>query len=96
MYMKIYKTEGQIMVAVCDKSLIGRTFQEGELVLRVTEKFYKGISATEDEVSAALARATIANLVGEMTVACAVEGGYVDPELVLVIDGVPHAQMVRI
>lgn len=96
MYMKIYETEGQIMVAVCDKSLIGRTFQEGEIVLRVTEEFYKGFSATEDEVSAALDRATIANLVGEMTVACAVEGGHVDPEQVLVIDGVPHAQMVRI
>ena len=42
-----------------------------------------------------LKNATIANLVGNKTVQCAINMGLVDPKCVLRIKGVPHAQIVK-
>ena len=96
MYMKKYDAEMKIMVAVCDTEIIGKIFREGDLVLKLEEGFYKGDEASEKEVKEALSGATIANIAGEKSVACAVTCGCIDPENVIFIKGVPHAQMVRI
>ncbi len=96
MYMKKYDTEGQLIVAVCDNDIIGKKFKEGELVLKLDEGFYKGDDVWEDEVKAALSDATIANIAGEKSIACAVECGCIDPDNIIFIQGIPHAQMVKI
>lgn len=96
MYMKKYETEGQVMVAICDKNIIGKRFKEGELVLKLDNGFYKGSEASEREVKEALSSATIANISGERAVACAVDCGCIDSDAVIFIEGIPHAQMVRI
>ncbi len=96
MYMKKYDTEGQIIVAVCDKDIIGKKFREGELVLKLEEAFYKGNETCNEEVKEALMEATIANLSGKKSIACAVDCGCIDPDTVVFIEGIPHAQMVRI
>jgi len=96
MYMKKYDTEGQVIVAVCDKDILGKRFREGELVLKLEEGFYKGDEAGEEEVKEALAIATIANVAGEKSIACAVECGCIDPSTIIRIEGIPHAQMVQI
>ena len=94
MYLKSYSVNKEILVAVCDSELIGRTFREGELHLSVNEDFFKGRPADEHEVKKALEEATIANLVGEQSVACGIDTGVVDEHCVITIDGIPHAQMV--
>ena len=94
MYLKSYSVNKEILVAVCDSELLGRTFSEGELRLSVNEKFFKGHLANERDVRKALQDATIANLVGERSVACGITNGIVDENCVITIDGVPHAQMV--
>ncbi len=96
MYMKKYDTEQQIMVAVCDRNIIGKKFKEGELILKLEENFYKGDEVSDQEVKEALLSATIANIAGEKAVACAVACGCIDPETVIFIESIPHAQMVRI
>ena len=96
MYMKKYETERQLIVAVCDKDIIGKKFQEGELTLKLEPSFYKGQDASESEIKEALLCATIANIAGEKAIACAVECGCVEPDTVIFIEGIPHAQMIRI
>ncbi len=96
MYMRKYETEGQVIVAVCDKDIIGKKFKEGELVLKLDEGFYRGSEACEDEVKEALLCATIANIAGEKAITCAVDCGCIDTENIIFIQGIPHAQMVRI
>ncbi len=96
MYMKKYDTEGQLIVAVCDKNIIGKKFKEGILVLKLDECFYKGDEASQDEVKEALSSATMANIAGEKSIACAVECGCIDPDAIIFIEGIPHAQMVHI
>jgi hypothetical protein len=94
MYLKSYSVNREILVTVCDSELIGRTFCEGDLHLSVNADFFKGQPADEIEVKKALQVATIANLVGERSVACGIDSGIVDEHSVITVDGVPHAQMV--
>jgi len=96
MYMKKYDVELQTMVAVCDKNIVGKKFKEGDLVLKLEENFYKGAEVSEKDVKEALSSATIANIAGKKSIACAVDCGCIDPDIIIFIEGVPHAQMVRI
>jgi hypothetical protein len=96
MYMKKYDTEGHVIVAVCDKNIIGKKFKDGKLVLKLDSSFYKGDEVNKTEVKDALSSATIANIAGEKAIACAVECGCIDPDAVIFIEGIPHAQMIRI
>jgi len=96
MFMKKYETDGHFIVAVCDKDILGKKYREGALCLKLDEGFYKGEEACENEVKEALERATIANIAGVRSIACAVGCGVIDPESVIFIEGIPHAQMVQI
>jgi len=96
MYMKRYDTDGHMIVAVCDCNILGKKFKEGKLVLKLDESFYKGEKVGDNDVKEALTCATIANIAGERSIACAVECGCIEPDTVIYIDGIPHAQMVKI
>ncbi|MCE8422654.1 MAG: DUF424 family protein [Candidatus Methanoperedens sp.] len=96
MYLKKHETEGKVIVAVCDKAILGKEFREGKLVLRLDERFYKGDEACEDTVKEALICAAIANVSGERSVACAIACECIDPDAIIYIEGIPHAQMVRL
>ncbi len=94
-YVKIYRVQGEILLAACDENLLGKTFREGELKLEVKERFYKGELRDIEDLERLLEEATIANLVGEKCVSKAIELGYVSEDRVLYIQGVPHAQMAK-
>lgn len=96
MYMKKYSTDEHVIVAVCDKNIVGKKFREGELVLKLEESFYKGDEVCEKDVKEALSCATIANIAGRRAVACAVDCRCIDPDTVIIVEGIPHAQMVRL
>ena len=84
-----------LLIAACDDELLGKTIEEGEIRLDVSERFYGGEKMDRRILMEVLAIATIGNLVGKETVDAAIEAGFVDPECVLWVKGVPHAQMVR-
>ena len=94
-YAKVYRLEGEMMVAACDRTLRGKTFEDGRLVLDVKKEFYGDEIFGREGISPLLKEATIANLVGEEIIAHAVKLGIVEMDHVLWVDGVPHAQMVR-
>lgn len=89
------KTDEGLLVAVCDDDVLGETFEDGEISLHVSEEFYGGEEADEQAIADSLARATVANLVGEQTVELAVEQGFVDEENVLDVESTRHAQFLR-
>lgn len=93
--LKITSIGKEILLAACDEELVGQTFRDGMLKIDVKESFYKGEPADCLELSSALKKATIANLVGEQTVRCAIECGAIDKNNVIYIKNIPHAQMVR-
>uniref|UniRef100_A0A7C2SD21 DUF424 domain-containing protein n=1 Tax=Archaeoglobus fulgidus TaxID=2234 RepID=A0A7C2SD21_ARCFL len=94
--MRVYRVRGEVLVAVCDSDIVGKTFREGDLKLEVKESFYGDEEVGEEEVKRALRNATIANITGSKAVNLAVKVGIIDKSKILYIDGCPHAQMVVI
>lgn len=92
MYLKIHKAEGRSIVAVADKELIGKTFEENNLHLEVTERFYKGEEKTEEEIVKILKDATNVNLIGKKTIDAALKAGIISKENIITIQKIPHAQ----
>lgn len=84
------------MLAACDVELLGKTLKEGKIVFHVNEKFYKGTKVTVEEAVELMKQCTIVNMVGKKIVKKAIEAGLVHPEAVLLIEGIPHAQIVRL
>jgi len=93
--VKVYRQGPEMVVAACDADIVGKTFRSDDLKIHVSEGFYKGDDGDEDMLVNRLEMATIVNLVGKRTVEIAIKHGFVDPECVLEIGGVPHAQMAR-
>ncbi|WP_226022713.1 DUF424 domain-containing protein [Halomicrobium salinisoli] len=87
------ETEEGLLVSVCDPDVMGETFENGKVSLTVDEEFYGGEEADEQAVVESLAKCTTANLVGEESVALAIEHGFVDEENVLDLGGTRHAQL---
>ena len=94
--LKVYRVKGEIVVAVCDSEIVGKTFREGDLKIEVKESFYGDKEVDEEEVTKALRIATIANITGKRAVQLAIEMGIIDRENVLKIGECWHAQMVVI
>jgi uncharacterized protein len=96
MLVKIHVMEDKEVISVCDSNLIGKTFTEGELELKVSEQFYKGEEKTEEEVSELMKEATNLNLVGEESIKLAEKIGILEKDNVIVIGGISHAQLFQI
>ena len=96
MYIKIYKNGEHVLVAACDKEVLGKTLKHGNTVVEISRAFYEGEYVSEREFKKALEEATTANLFGEKTVKFAIKCGLIDPDSVITIDGVPHAQIFRV
>lgn len=94
-YAKIYRVQNEIMLAACDENVYGLTFEDDKMRLKVSKAFYGEELVDGSDITALLNNATIANLVGEDIVEHAIEIGLVDPNNVIEVEGVPHAQMAR-
>ncbi len=94
-YMNLKKSGRNVLLAICDAELLGRTLREGKIVFRIKEEFYRGAKVNVDEAIGMINNANIVNMVGKNVVKRAIGKGYVHPEAVLNIEGVPHAQIVK-
>ena len=93
--IKVYNQGGDVLIGACDEELLGKKFSEGKFHLDVCHRFYDGRRITIETLKEYLEIATIANLVGEKAVQCAIKMGLIDPDCIIRIQGIPHAQMVR-
>ena len=85
----------ELVLAAADKELLDSTLKEGEIRLEVSCDFYKGQDASEEMLVNRLGICTVANLVGKETVEVAMKHGFVSVDCVMLIEGIPHAQMVK-
>ena len=82
-YVNLKKIGRNVLLAICDIELLGRTLREGKIV-------------SIEEAMGMIENSTIVNMVGRNCVEKAIAKGYVHPEAVLHIEGVPHAQIVKL
>ncbi len=95
-FVNIRRWGGHILLAICDAEILGKTFREEGIVFTVHEEFYKGLKMDVDEAVKLVDQSTIVNMVGQNIVTKAMERGFVHPEAILNISGVPHAQIVKV
>jgi len=94
-YVNLKKVGRNVLLAICDCEVLGRTLQEGKIVFHVKNEFYNGGKVSVEEAVSMIENSTIVNMVGKNCVEKAIAKGYVHPEAVLRIEGVPHAQIVK-
>lgn len=94
--MNLKKIGRNVILAICDAEILGKTLRDGKIVFCVKEDFYKGARVNIEEAVSMIQNCTIVNMVGKNVVKKAIEQGHVHPEAVLNIEGVPHAQIVKI
>ena len=85
-----------MLLAICDSDLLGKTLKEGKIVFHVKDEFYNGGKVSLEEAVNMIENSTIVNLVGKNCIEKAILKGYIHPEAVLQISGVPHAQIVKL
>ncbi len=93
--IRIFKTAGHIVLAVCDKELLGKEFKEGDKLLRIGS-FYAGENCDENKLKEIAKEATIINAVGEKAIKVLESMGLVHPEAIIKIKNIPHVQIIRL
>ncbi|MCJ7469209.1 DUF424 family protein [Candidatus Bathyarchaeota archaeon] len=94
-YMNLKKVGTNVLLSICDCEILGKTLREGKIVFQVKKDFYRGSRVDVEEAVSMIDNSTIVNMIGKNVVKRAIEKGYVHPEAVLHIEGVPHAQIVK-
>ena len=94
--MNIKRIGRNVLLAICDAEILGRTLREGNIVFCVKEEFYKGARVNIEEAVSMIENSNIVNMIGRNVVNKAIKKGYVHPEAVLDIEGIPHAQIVKL
>ncbi len=94
MFVNIIKSYRDV-VAICDKELIGKKFEEGKFQLDVKENFFRGKEVSMCEVCEIMrdmkSEDATFNIVGEKTVGIAIETGLITEDAVGKIAGIPFA-----
>ncbi len=94
-YFNLKKEGNNVLLAICDEELLGKTLREGKIVFKISEDFYKGKKISVDQAVSMIENSTSINLIGNECVKKAIENGYVHPGAVLKIEGISHAQIMK-
>ncbi|MHA1409287.1 MAG: DUF424 domain-containing protein [Candidatus Odinarchaeia archaeon] len=95
-YLKKTRVDNDIVVAVCDKEVLGKKFKEGKLRLDVSEHFYGGTLITLENAIAEIKASSIANIVGNKIISEAIRQGIVHELSVIKIAGISHVQIIKV
>jgi hypothetical protein len=97
MFLKVHHYPGAgDVVAVCDRELLNSTLNYGDVEIQISEAFYGSTPATKEEVSAAIRTGSNVNLIGEQSVAIAIDAGLISRDGCIMIGDIPHAQIFRL
>ena len=93
MIVKIHNVNGKRIIAIIDKSLVGKKIEEGRLQLDCAADFYQGEEKNEEEIKHLAQSAYILNIVGEKSIQFCIKQRWVNKNNVVRIKNVPHAEV---
>ena len=91
---KRFQNGSETLLAIADNEILGKTFSEGILQLTVNRDFYCHETCNEEEAIELLRDATNVNAVVAKIVDVMLQKKLVMPNAILMIQGVPHAQVI--
>lgn len=97
-WTKVFSTKTEIVVALCDEDILDKVmeFKKTGARIKISKYFYGDHLIDENIVLKLINRATIANLFGKNIVSFAEKHGFISKENIINIDGIPHAQFVKL
>jgi len=101
-WAKIFTTKQDFVVVVCDENILEKELKfkyhvkKEAIKIKLSKNFYGEMLIDENIVIKLLQKASIGNLMGVRTVELAENNGFIIRENIIVIDGVPHAQFIKI
>ena len=87
-------SSGRLILIISDKEIIGKVFTEGRKQLDMTRGFYQGEERNKEYLAKKLPEAYIAHFTGKNSVALGVKLGFIDEDKILMVDKIPHAEVV--
>ena len=94
MYLKVHKSGERKIIAVCDEDLIGKTFEENDLQLIISERFYKGEKASEDKILEEIKDADYLNIVGKNSIEFGIKNKLILKSNIILIQKIPYAILI--
>ena len=86
-------SEGKLILAVCDKSIHGKKFEDDNTILDLGSKFYDGEEKDAKQASDLMEKAYIINAAGKEAVKLVVKLGLTTTNDVKKVAGVEHVQV---
>ena len=95
MIVKEHSNGGDIILAICDKALIGKKLQFNNTEIEIGD-FYKGEEKEQNEIEELIKKATVINAIGKKTIDFLKEKINLQEDNIIYMQDVPHAQVFRI
>jgi len=92
-YIKIHKKREDAITAICDEEIIGKRFDEGDIQLEVSERFYNGRLIGDDAAADEMNNARILNITGKNIINLALKKGVIKKSNILQVQRIPHAEV---
>ncbi len=86
--------EGQNLLAIADKEILGKTFKSKEVYIDISKNFYHQGFCDEKTLVNLIKKSSIVNAMGKNCIKFLIENKLVDKENVIKPCGVPHAQII--
>jgi len=94
MFVRIIKTYRDV-VAICDKELLGKKFEEGKFQLDVKESFFKGDETSEEKAIEIMKQMLVEdatfNIIGKKSIKTALSAGIISENQIKKIQEIPFA-----
>ena len=93
MIVRIHKTKDRRkIIAICDKEIIGKRFEEKERQLDLSSDFYKRELMSKEELEKQIKNAYVLNIVGKKSVDFCLSKKLISKENIIYIKKIPYAQ----
>ncbi len=96
LFCNVYNARENVVVACCDRELLGKNLKEGNYDVTIEESFYKGTLTDEKKLAELLKEANSINLFGKKSVGVALKQGFLSERDIIRIAGVPHAIILKV
>ncbi len=95
-WCKVFHTRQDLVGAICDEDLLDKELEDDRFKIKVTKHFYGGVLISERVAVRIMGKVSIGNIIGKDVTSVAMKSGFITEENIILIDGVPHAQFVRL
>ena len=89
--VKKHMTQGKLILAACDSSLLGKVIDDGQTCLDISSSYFHGTSITPEKIGLLSVQAASITAVGEETINALIGLKMIEQEGVKTIGKIPYA-----